>query len=511
MPEAHIGWNDESTDEEGLVMLQFHAQRTTSMHMPEVTKTETKKLFDEVKNKFERHYSPDGRQSQKKLSSSDISVDFELEPLCKLIPTPEVLLLRGKIDINHATSESLVLAQMPEQNVPLFPSVSKYFEIGLDGSERGTPKRQILQSVLEYGTVTMSPREALDSNVFDEMQVFTESVKKLKSGEKIPGGSAQIDRCFFESGIQCTHCGMQFTVGLEMANVEDLFKMSNSPDVVQVLEAVHQLCADESCSAEYKGLIILGSWTLKHVHSWPSCSHPKRSMRPWLVRTHFGDMYRAVKRLHGAAKMKDLKAHMLKASGLRADDVVVVNGLVDYLGFPEMAEILGYVMSRDPDYSAQMNATQPLPVTTHGLEKLAQQMLNNSSEINKALMARPCGVWGTNDLANNFTALDWLEGVENGKDLMSDADSTISKNSFSGLVWKSMGSWRMAHERDSRVFLECRDIVQCLSFLTPPFDSPAEAGKSVALAMADFEDRAKIVALAKADFEDRSKVAWKAH
>merc|ERR1719223_2129208 len=36
------------------------------MHMPEVTKTETKKLFDEVKNKFERHYSPDGRQSQKK-------------------------------------------------------------------------------------------------------------------------------------------------------------------------------------------------------------------------------------------------------------------------------------------------------------------------------------------------------------------------------------------------------------------------------------------------------------
>ena len=197
MPEAHIGWNDESTDEEGLVMLQFHAQRTTSMHMPEVTKTETKKLFDEVKNKFERHYSPDGRQSQKKLSSSDISVDFELEPLCKLIPTPEVLLLRGKIDINHATSESLVLAQMPEQNVPLFPSVSKYFEIGLDGSERGTPKRQILQSVLEYGTVTMSPREALDSNVFDEMQVFTESVKKLKSGEKIPGGSAQIDRCFF--------------------------------------------------------------------------------------------------------------------------------------------------------------------------------------------------------------------------------------------------------------------------------------------------------------------------
>merc|ERR1719329_1152507 len=109
------------------------------MHMPEDTKTETKKLFDEVKNKFERHYSPDGRQSQKKLSSSDISVDFELEPLCKLIPTPEVLLLRGKIDINHATSESLVLAQMPEQNVPLFPSVSKYLKLVWMALREGLP------------------------------------------------------------------------------------------------------------------------------------------------------------------------------------------------------------------------------------------------------------------------------------------------------------------------------------------------------------------------------------
>jgi len=493
MPKADfIGLNDQFIDEEGLVMLQLQAKKQMSMHTPAAERTETEELFDKVKDKFERHYSPDGRQSEKQMSPSDVTLDFELEPLCKFVPTPEVLLMRGKLDITHAERDSIVLAQMPEQKVPVFPSVSKYFEVGLDGSERGVPKRQVLQSNLEYGTVTMGPREALDSNVFDEMQAFTEVVRKLEPGEKIPGGSAQIDRCWFEDHASCEHCGMQFTAGIEMARVEDLFKMSKSAGVVQVLEAVDRLCADESCSAEYKGLVILGSWTLKHVHSFPSCSHPKRSMRPWLVRTHFGDMYRAVKRLHGAAQMKDLKAHMLEASGLKADDVVVVNGFVDYLGFPEMAEVLGYVISRDPGYSAQMNATQPMPVSAHGLKKVAQQMIDNFSEVDAALMARPCGIWGTNDVANNFTALDWLEGVENGKDLMSDADSPISKNSFSGLVWKSMGSWRLKYEHDSRVFLECRNIIECLSFLTTPFDSPAEAGKQVALAMADFEDRAKL-------------------
>jgi len=165
---------------------------------------------------------------------------------------------------------------------------------------------------------------------------------------------------------------------------------------------------------------------------------------------------------------------------------VLSHGLSDYANFPEMAEIAGFVASRDSDYSERLNASRPMPIEASELRGLAQEMIDNKDKVNKALENRPCGLWGSSNDANSFTVGEWLDGVVEGIDIMSDADSPISKNSFSGVVWKSMGSWRMK-KGDSRVYLECRNARKCLAALSPPFENAAELGRLVAEQMAKFE------------------------
>ena len=78
-----------------------------------------------------------------------------------------------------------------------------------------------------------------------------------------------------------------------------------------------------------------------------------------------------------------------------------------------------------------------------------------------------CGVVGVNGADQRFTGRDWIRAALDGKDLMSDFDSPISKNAWSGLVWRSMGSWRMRPEAPGHVHLECRRIQHCLPDLAP--------------------------------------------
>lgn len=261
-----------------------------------------------------------------------------------------------------------------------------------------------------------------------------------------------------------------------------------------VRNAVNNICSDRlkdsrvQCSEEYKGLLMMASWQLVQMHRSPrmdSCNNPKLAMSPWLVRTHFGDLYRAVQHRHGVEHMKDFKQHMLHVTNLHDQDVVFSDGLSDYLNFPEMAEVTGFVASRDSDYSERLNVSRPLPITASELRELAQEMIDNEGKVNEVLQQRPCGLWGRSNDANTFTVGDWLDGVVKGMDIMSDFDSPISKNSFSGLVWKSMGSWRMKKD-DSRVYLECRAPGTCLG-LKAPFESPTALGMLVAERMAAFE------------------------
>merc|ERR1719329_443453 len=377
---------------------------------------------------------------------------------------------------------------------------------------------------MEFGSITMTPHQVLNSSFLTEMQDYITTLQSTKHGDRLPGagGSAQFSSCSapleaMETHIAshpeiskyreictngnvtnlncCSGCGLQFTVGIDLARVGALLELTREEKILGLTTAVDSICSDRladndvRCSLEYKSLLILASWTLSRAHkshTMAMCNNPKLAMSPWLVRTHFGDLYHAVEQKHGPEHMKDFQQHMLQITKLHRHDVVLSHGLSDYVNFPEMAEIAGFVASRDSDYSERLNASRPMPVTAGELRGLAQEMIDNTDKVNKALENRPCGLWGSSNDANSFTAGEWLDGVVEGIDIMSDADSPISKNSFSGVVWKSMGSWRMK-KGDSRVYLECRKSHMCLSALSPPFQNAAELGRLVAEQMAEFE------------------------
>ena len=66
-------------------------------------------------------------------------------------------------------------------------------------------------------------------------------------------------------------------------------------------------------------------------------------------------------------------------------------------------------------------------------------------------------VWGWPSRPDAVTVDEWLDGIRNGKDLLSDHDSPVAYSSLSKLVFKSMGHWRMQPDAPGMVHLECRD------------------------------------------------------
>merc|ERR1719310_1376493 len=104
-----------------------------------------------------------------------------------------------------------------------------------------------------------------------------------------------------------------------------------------------------------------------------------------------------------------------------------------------------------------------MPTDVDGLLKLSANMLQHTGFINKRLRNRGCGLHSRTSVSgSDFTVKKWLQGLQQGKDLMSDHDSPLSKSSFSHLIWKSMGSWRMKPGSD-RVYMECRKTGLCLA------------------------------------------------
>jgi len=507
-------------DDEGLNLLQRSSRRLSPHHHHDTDEMSIDDRFQLVKKRFMRHYSADGREVFDNLSKSAVTLDYEVQPLCRLDSDVDVFLERGHMDLSQANGDSLVLEQLSPES--LFPKVSKYFEVGLDGKGHHAAHEAHHQSVgscMEFGTITMTPRQVLNSSLFQEMHDYITSLQSLKFGDRLPGegGSARIRNCTHPVNFMkwhhselaagcakhnlncCDDCGLQFTVGIDLARVGALFSLSSVRRLGWVKAAVDNICSDRwedggvKCSDEYKSLLMMASWTLEQLHRsarMDSCNNPKLAMSPWLVRTHFGDLYRSVEHRYGVEHMKDFQQHVLHVSNLDLEEVVLPNGLSDYLNFPEIAEVAGFVASRDSHYSKSLNVTRRMPITTHEIKELAQEILDAKDEVNKVLMERPCGLWGRSNKANDFTVGDWLEGITKGIDIMSDVDSPISKNSFSGLVWKSMGSWRMK-KGDSRIYLECRNAPQCLASLSPPFESAKALGTLVAEQMAEFEADAK--------------------
>merc|ERR1719324_580793 len=99
----------------------------------------------------------------------------------------------------------------------------------------------------------------------------------------------------------CSNCHLQWSVGLPLARVPALLALSDKHILKIIMQRVENLCQQRSggCIPEYKGLVSLAAWVLRAARTCKKCSNPKRCMRPWLVRTHFGDLVKQVRQVHG--------------------------------------------------------------------------------------------------------------------------------------------------------------------------------------------------------------------
>lgn len=230
-------------------------------------------------------------------------------------------------------------------------------------------------------------------------------------------------------------------------------------DKLHVPHAVHKTSFQSlQCSDSYEGMLHLGSMVLGQAAGCASCGFPKRCQSPWLLRTHFGDLVRSLPE----KERGNLTDDMLHAWGGDPDAPLYPQGIMDYLHFPEMAEVGGMVRAR----RGTENISREMPVEEDGLLQLASDMLSheNREQIDNRLRGRRCEVNGEQPTTGTWmapSARQWLQAASLGQDLMSDHDSPTSKASLSRTLWRSMGQWRLSAE-EPRIFLECRAPSKCL-------------------------------------------------
>lgn len=444
------------------------------------SETSTQMCFEQVRDSFQKKYSPHGRSLN--LPREKLSLDFELETGVRMVLTPELLLIRGGFNVDHDP----------------FPTVSKWFEVGIDGMGRKKKKegyRQQILSTMELESVPMKVNEVQDSSFLTELQNFLMAMGHDHKEKFLVPGSNHLH---FLKGhnhmAPCYGCHLQWTVGLPLAWVPALFSKAGSKPLQGVMQRLHNLpnCNKDvkNCPLEYKGFVSLAAWVLQAAQHCNTCVHPKRCMNPWLARTHFGDLANFVRSKLGESALDRFPDDVLEVADIQADSLVFPRGIMDYLHFSELAEIGGMVVPRSTDLrvSPPSRANKCLPDNDEGLHLLAKQMLQDKHQVDTRLRSRACGVYGVkNKTLTTFTARTWLQEILNGRDIMADSDSPLTNQSFSKLVWKSMGSWRMTPEGGDRVFLECRNPKYCLGKATLE-DGPVARIRNVAQAMQAFED-----------------------
>eukprot|EP00438_Fugacium_kawagutii_P030085 Skav228174 [mRNA] locus=scaffold3933:44910:46289:+ [translate_table: standard] len=356
------------------------------------------------------------------LKPHELTIQFEIElpPRIYHLPmTPELLLLRGRIGSPDLSTEDVG---------GIFLSSGPWWNVELDGT--GNSHSQTLQAIPEPNSAVVHPQAVLNGSVPSALEEFLEKNHVTK-----------MQRPF------------QFTVGLPLERARDL--LQRTPFLHVRVHSTADFCTrkPKPCSRRYEGLLLLCQMVLDQAVKASECGLPKRFQKPWLLRTHVGDL---VKTLHEDER-QGLAKDVLKLWG--PDQQLYPKGIMDYLQFPEMAEIGGIVKKR---FGPSGNATVEMPTDLDGLKKVAAMMLEKNASVSKLLRDRPCAV---NAPGNKTwaapTAREWLEGLQQGLDLMSDHDSPASHASLGKTLWKSMGSWRWSTE-EPRIFLECRSPRACL-------------------------------------------------
>lgn len=483
-------------------------------------------LFERSRRTFERTYNHYGR-APSEISANALTLDFEIETNARVKMTPELLLERGGVDMDFATKSAEQSAAMKDYGPrkTAWPKLSDWFTAGVDGTgifiNQGKGQhfsngnritgtyRQDLSGQIELESVLMRPKDVLQSSFTKDLQSVIQRLydaktefASLRSKNHLSLDYSYGNESWYQlpfegsKGIKifnaadpikpCLSCHVQWTAGLPLHHVSFLLRMSNNQILKDILHRVDDLCAPrDRCTREYHSFISLAAWAVSAARQSTRCGHPKRYMEPWLVRTHFGDLATMLKE-----KGEDLQrmAHdVLQVAQLQPSDRILGNGTVDYLRLPEMAELTGMVYPRNPfSLESHKETEEDMPTDIAGLLHLSEKMLQNTNLINQRLHKRQCGLHSKSPIhADAFTVKDWLDGMKQGMDLMSDHDSPLSKSAFSGMVWKSMGSWRM-RPRSNRVYLECRNTGICLAN-TQPYAGAVALIRDVGLTMTNVE------------------------
>lgn len=487
-------------------------------------------LFERARKSYERRFNEYGRTPSWKVSPTELSLDFEIETQMNLKMTPELLLERAGIVVKGLKGD--------DHTAVVWPKVSEYFSVGVDGTghfvkeqhdagiesgaeqhvvpstrKHGGHYRQGFSSAIELESIVMSTSEAMNSDFTSDLENFLETVHNEKEKKLVTRTSSVMRRESDErwrplnfEGAQgivvsggmnpnkpCGDCYIQWTVGIPLQHVSSLLRTSGDRVLHDVINNADELCESKKrgCKPEYHAFISLAAYVLKKVRGC-GCTHPKWCMKSWLVRTHFGDLAMHLKAKLGFRArqfFENLPADVMQVGQFEKTDLVLPDGTIDYLHFPELAEIAGMVHPRNnshDDGQSQLEL-QDMPTDMEGLLSLSKRMLHQHKHVAEKMNLRPCGLHGRTTFdPSSFTVNDWLQGVARGKDLMSDYDSALSKSSYSHLLWRSMGNWRMK-PRSDRVYLECRKTGLCL-FDKPHAEGPARLIQKVAKRMQDFEN-----------------------
>lgn len=437
------------------------------------TRVETEQRFEMVKSLMQTYSSQGRLLDRQRVNRSSVSLDFEIELKgSRLVMTPQLVLLRGGVQ--------------PKR--PLFPQTSKWFQVGLDGGiylhgqeRRRTPAherwKQSASALIELQTETIAPAEIED--LLPDLQRWLRKVNACGSQRRclLPRPTSTAASSTVAPAVHFTQRRsveswnapetVQFTIGLDLSKVFRWLKLSPFHQRSGILEKVARVCKGQS--DVYGSLVALAATTLEQAKRYDSghrCDHPKALMQPYLVRSHWGDMLTVLSPTERERFASDvLKVVAQQGIPLEADAPLWKQNFYDYLKFPETLELSRLVAccaAALPEGSTQI--AQEMPTSFEGLRSMARKVLLQRRRVDRRVSSRSCGFHGRTTGAR-FTARKWLEAALQGQDLMSDHDSEAStKGSLSGMVWKSMGHWRMETDPSKPnyrvVFLECRGKVR---------------------------------------------------
>jgi len=387
--------------------------------------------FLELYRKYWKHYEQGLPRTLPELAKHEIPLQFEFEidrHQYDLKMTPEILLMRSGITPPEPPKDGI------------FETASPWFHVEVDGI--GKRHYQSLGAVPEIDSVVMRPENVLNSNFTDDFEDFLR-MKTNRAKKKYK---------------------FQFTIGIPLEQISEVMSWSRE-EWLEILQGkVEDYCQPSSkpCTSNYKNALLLAAMVIEKARNCRSCCFPKRCQDPWLVRSNFGDVATG---LLSREEQSDLAGDVLKLLNLSGEEHLYPHGILDYLHFPEMAEMAGLVHSRsedDPEAPPRGSAGN-MPTEPPGLLRLSEEMLKQRAKVNERLRARKCKLHAkTQRDVQGPTVRDWLDGIASGIDLMSDHSSPLSQDSFSRTLWRSMGQWRFQNDGDRRIHLECREPYKCL-------------------------------------------------